>query len=430
MPIGYMFPGTDQLDEQTRRALLAQAAVSMGSKMLQAGGQGQNTAAALGQGLEAGLGSLTRSQQVAMENAMRRQQMEMQQAQEDRAQEKYENERERQARLQERLFSTQPQGKESSQGTMPGAPTPGSMTPQGIIPQMRQGQFQPSQQTAAELAAMGMPATSAAMFAPSTDRMSASDLVEVQMADGTTRYVPAGQAPGLQAPPEGRWTMSTPDAYGTRYWYHTGTAERERVGGPQTGTQPQGDAGPVTPGVDIGEATPKAVGPISNIRAFMNNAFGWMKPGGTFFPEEADARQQARIFRQQTMGLLSHETSRLSNWEQQQVRDLLPNPERFFQDPDAALNDLYRLRGFIQQKIQMNQQAMQSLPQKEALEMQVANERLQQALQMIDPPTPDYGQMSQDDLRRYAEGLSSEAINAMSEAERQALIQALEENDL
>lgn len=432
MPISYMFPGADQLDEQTRQALMGQSAVAMGAQMLQAGGQGKSTAEALGMGLQSGLGSLTRSQQVAMENAMRRQQMEMAQSQEEREQQKYESAMDRLERQQQFWHSMDPKGKESTQGTSPGAPTPGSMTPQGIVPQMQQGQFQPSMETGVRALAAGVDPSTAQMLMPNMGQPQDTQLKKVQGPDGNVYYMPERQAIGMQAPQgaEGRWTMSTPDAFGTRYWYHTGTGERRKVGGEQVGGETTQVGQPGAPGVDMTQVTPNAVGPISGARAFMNNAFGWMKPGGTFFPKEADARQQARIFSQQGMGLLTHETSRLSNWEQERARELFPNPDQFWQDPDVALNNLYRLRGFLQQKIQMNQRAMQSLPQKEALEYKVANENLQQLIQMADPPTPNFGEMGKDNLRRYAEALSGEAVQAMTEQERQALIQALEENDL
>lgn len=352
MPISYMFPGADQLDDQTRRALMGQSAVAMGAQMLQAGGQGKSTAEALGMGLQSGLGSLTRSQQVAMENAMRRQQMERAQAQEDREQEKFESWQDRLERQQQFWHSMDPKGKESAQGTSPGAPTPGSMTPQGIVPQMQQGQFQPSMETGVRALAAGVDPSTAQFLMPNMGKPASNDLVKVRV-DGEDRWVPKSMAAGLPAP-NNSWPfkVGTPNYMGQYpMWDREGNLQFVG-GGPQSQPPAPGGATPPTGGGSVMGDVETGTGIVSNLQSAWNNTWGQLVQG-TPFPDVERARQGLRFFNQDMKQALIN-SQRYPVYEQRVLEEMQVKPGDLG-DPDAAREKMLRLKADLEQKHATNQ---------------------------------------------------------------------------
>lgn len=225
------------------------------------------------------------------------------------------------------------------------------------------------------------------------ERLSASDLVEVQGPQGGSYYMPAQQAAGMRAPggddntqterevqryiergyprsvaediAYGNIDVET-DQFGNTYLVNKATGERrvlrgEGNTGGQRGEQvaqqsteaPSGEAG-----ADLGQAVEEGTGPFSMGRAAINAVIGPFVEG-TVFPETSRSRAAIRNFNQTAKQALVN-SERFPVYEQKIVQQLLPDPDQFFNDPDAEREKLTELRGFLQRKKGRIQESMQA----------------------------------------------------------------------
>ncbi|MQM38771.1 hypothetical protein KBTX_02790 [wastewater metagenome] len=104
---------------------------------------------------------------------------------------------------------------------------------------------------------------------------------------------------------------------------------------------------------DLAEGT----GPISNIRSAVGSVIGPFRDGA-MFPGTERARSAIRNFNQTAKQALVN-SGRFPVYEQKIVAELLPDPDQFWNDPDAARERLNQLRDFLQRKRDMNAQTIQ-----------------------------------------------------------------------
>ena len=130
------------------------------------------------------------------------------------------------------------------------------------------------------------------------------------------------------------------------------TAEQSQ----QTGQGQPGEEGTAEPFISA-EETQKGVGPISSVKQMMNNIVGPFTPGQLFGDTE-QARNKLRMFRQKVKPALMV-SSRGAIWEQQQINEMLPDPDQFFTDPDAVVDKLRNLYGMVRSEIDRKQQLME-----------------------------------------------------------------------
>jgi len=95
---------------------------------------------------------------------------------------------------------------------------------------------------------------------------------------------------------------------------------------------------------DIGKGT----GPFAKIQAGLSNVFGPFMEGA-LFEDTTNSRQNIRLFSQTAKTALIN-NPKFPVAEQEVVAGLLPNPDRFFLDPDTARSDLGKLREFLTDK--------------------------------------------------------------------------------
>lgn len=116
--------------------------------------------------------------------------------------------------------------------------------------------------------------------------------------------------------------------------------EQTATGGPPTTKE--------EPFLNVDEAK-AATGPASGFKQALNNLVGWAY-SGVIFEETEAARNKMNIFNQRMKPLLK--VSRYgAKFDIENIENMLPNPKRFFQDPDAAVLKLQNLDSFIRSTI-------------------------------------------------------------------------------
>ena len=150
-----------------------------------------------------------------------------------------------------------------------------------------------------------------------------------------------------------------PDKFGEFYVVNTVTGTRRKVEGSDRGVidgivspvetpETTGTTEPATempPKRGLEEDVMKGTGPFSKLQAGISNVFGPVIEGAVF-KDTTDARQQVRIFSQiAKTGLVNND--RFPVKEQEIVQNLLPDPDKFFLDPDTAASNLRELKGFL-----------------------------------------------------------------------------------
>ncbi len=103
-------------------------------------------------------------------------------------------------------------------------------------------------------------------------------------------------------------------------------------------------------GIDVSQGT----GPMSNLAAAAGRVVGPFVPG-ELFPDQQAARDQLRKFNQEAKQALVN-NPRFPVAEQNIVREILPDPDKFFEDPDTAVKDFARLLEFLATKRTTNEQ--------------------------------------------------------------------------
>lgn len=155
------------------------------------------------------------------------------------------------------------------------------------------------------------------------------------------------------------------DQFGNTYLVNKATGNRRVLRG-EGGGQGRGREQPArgegqpgeTPGTDLEEATEEGTGPFSMGRAAVNAVVGPFIEG-TPFPETSRSRAAIRNFNQTAKQALVN-SDRFPVYEQKIVQQLLPDPDQFFNDPDAEREKLTEMRGFLQRKKDRIQESMQS----------------------------------------------------------------------
>lgn len=99
-------------------------------------------------------------------------------------------------------------------------------------------------------------------------------------------------------------------------------------------------------------------GVISNIKQGFNNMFGWMTEGVPF-KETAKNRNAMKTFNHLAItGIVNN--PRFPVYEQQTVKNFLPDPDKFFKDPDESVLQLQNLGSFIRAKVEEKQRVISS----------------------------------------------------------------------
>lgn len=161
-------------------------------------------------------------------------------------------------------------------------------------------------------------------------------------------------------PPTGRY-RSEVDQFGNVTIIDSTTGEIVRREGRPGSQAPRAGGGPKRRADGQGDvfgAVEEGMGPFANMRAGINNVIGPFMSG---IPFEGTNRSRAAIrnFNQEAKTALVN-NPRFPVAEQEVVQRILPDPGKFFQDPDAARQDLMELRSFLTNKRQQIQQSMQS----------------------------------------------------------------------
>jgi len=110
----------------------------------------------------------------------------------------------------------------------------------------------------------------------------------------------------------------------------------------------------------------KAIGPESTVKQWINNTLGAAKKG-QIFPDVEKSRNKVRAFNQAIRPLLTV-SSRGAKFDVENINKYLPNPDKFFQDPDAAADILINLNEVLGTSIATKRDILEnkSLPTSEA----------------------------------------------------------------
>ena len=100
------------------------------------------------------------------------------------------------------------------------------------------------------------------------------------------------------------------------------------------------------PGRSIQEAVEVGTGPFAKAQAGISNIIGPFVKGAVF-EETTQSREQIKIFNQIAKTALVN-NPRFPVAEQEIVADLLPDPSKFFQDPDTARSNLKQLKSSLE----------------------------------------------------------------------------------
>ena len=173
-------------------------------------------------------------------------------------------------------------------------------------------------------------------------------------------------------------------------------------------------------------------GPMSNLRQAVNNMFGFAFKGIPA-PRTEEARNNLRIFNQSIKPMMMV-SDRGAIYEQKNIEKLLPNPETFFQDPDAAAQKLDNLKDLINTQIEMKQRLLNTgdLNPKTAKDMQDDIAQLKVASGLFEAPQDtkvDYMNMSIEDLKSHYSNLSQNDIKNMSDEDAEVLLNRIESGE-
>lgn len=185
---------------------------------------------------------------------------------------------------------------------------------------------------------------------------------EREISDLISRGVPPGWAQDVA---RGNVKTETDD-FGNIRAVNIATGEVRNLSG-QQGSR-GAEAGAKVPGQNAGRgqrgqgdvfgAVEEGTGPIAGLRAATNAVVGPFIEG-TPFENTARARAGLRNFAQEAKTALVN-NPRFPVAEQQIVQELMPDPGRFWVDPDAERDKLRELRSFLQNKISQNRRSMSS----------------------------------------------------------------------
>jgi len=106
------------------------------------------------------------------------------------------------------------------------------------------------------------------------------------------------------------------------------------------------------------EIAKEGTGVISNLKQFWNNAVGWMKEGVPF-ENTAEARNKLKTFNHNAIQALVI-NPRAPVAEQRTIKGFLPDPDKFFKDPDEAKKQVENLKNFLKTQKKNKLKAIQS----------------------------------------------------------------------
>lgn len=200
------------------------------------------------------------------------------------------------------------------------------------------------------------------------------------------RGVPEGWAQDVA-----RGNVSTEiDDFGNIYAINQTTGEARRLQGGMTPLEP--DAGEERPDRDgVFGALDRGIGPWSNMRAAVTATVGPFFEGAPY-EDTAGARSSIRNFTQIAKQSLVN-SERFPVYEQKIVAELLPDPSRFWNDPDAARAQLRELHGFLRNRIDENKRSIASgnVTQKELGDLSNQNESIRRVLGLMGSPQESDG---------------------------------------
>lgn len=164
---------------------------------------------------------------------------------------------------------------------------------------------------------------------------------------------------------EGRIRLTTPDEFGNIYKINLATGAKQQVVGEGQVAQ-DGAQGVDQPNVQAGvgqesiiESARKGTGPISAALMGVSNLFGFLNPSGQITPETSKAKQRLRLFNKEAERSLVNNQKFLAG-EMEQVRTMLADQDRIFQNPADAVSNYVELINFLGVKLQANKESIAS----------------------------------------------------------------------
>lgn len=193
--------------------------------------------------------------------------------------------------------------------------------------------------------------------------------------------------------------------------------------------QPEEEKAPEPKPLITPEDTRIGTGPGSNLRQLANNLIGFAFSG---IPAEKTeiSRNKLKLFNQTIKPLLMV-SDRGAIYEQKNIEKLLPDPNKFFQDPDAAAEKLNNLREYtINQRI-AKQKELDSglLSPTVAKEIQQEIVNLETASKLFEAPIQreeNFREMPFVELQTYFNNLTDAEFEKLSEDEADIILQRLE----
>lgn len=149
----------------------------------------------------------------------------------------------------------------------------------------------------------------------------------------------------------GNVKVSGPDQFGNFYRTNIATNEKELIPDKEAKVLVQIVEENVEAEIgnkqqSIKQATEKGTGPFAQVQAGISNVIGPFVEGA-LFEDTTESRQQLNIFKQTAKTALVN-NPKFPVSEQELVANLLPDPDKFFKDPDTARSDLKKLEESLQ----------------------------------------------------------------------------------
>lgn len=197
--------------------------------------------------------------------------------------------------------------------------------------------------------------------------------------------------------------LSAPDKFGNLHLVSRTSGTSEVIAGPGA---PRGSGGaPSAPEPTAGRMSPaeaarEGTGPVANTLQTVSNLFGFLY-SGQIAPKTVEARQTLGLFNKTIERVLIN-NPRFPVAEQNFIRTLVPNADKFFKDPDDAVANTLKLESYIDGQINIKEQefAAPGLTSNRKAELSDQISALREVSRMFPqkPATGRFGSMSRQEL--------------------------------
>jgi len=232
-----------------------------------------------------------------------------------------------------------------------------------------------------------------------------------------------------------------PNALGQPVIIDTVTGQTRSTIGPQA--EMGGSAGRQEPqsgpqsamgnGVDRSYISPETAkggtGVVANIQQMFNNLAGWATEGIPF-EKTARNRNALRTFNHMALtGIVNN--PRFPVAEQQTVKGFLPDPDKFFKDPDEAIQQVENLKDFLRRKIKNKRRVINS-KNVSAGQLKTYTDQINNMRGVLDLISTEFnGDMSLEGENHFmqmsAEELAQVDVSTLSDADLEKYLRATEE---